>query len=97
MTTIWVRPKGVQAPRPGTSLPVLLEQDLAGRAPFRRPCHGLRGRAGAAEAHRHGGGSRRRGAAGGGLPRRHVLGLEADAAIEVMQETFAVGCTGVYL
>jgi hypothetical protein len=30
MTTIWERPKGLQAPRPGTSLPVLLEQDVAG-------------------------------------------------------------------
>lgn len=32
MTTIWVRPKGLQAPRPGTKLRVRLQQDVVGRS-----------------------------------------------------------------
>ena len=35
-TTIWVRPKGVQAPRPGTKVAVQLQQDVGGR-----PLHGV--------------------------------------------------------
>jgi hypothetical protein len=31
MTTIWVRPKGPQAPRPGTKLRVQLEQNVHSR------------------------------------------------------------------
>ena len=31
MTLIWVRPKGPQAPRPGTKLRVQLEQNVDGR------------------------------------------------------------------
>ena len=30
-TTIWVQPKGVQAPRPGTKVAVQLQQDVGGR------------------------------------------------------------------
>jgi hypothetical protein len=76
---IWVRPKG-QAPRPGTTLRVDLEQNVGGRQ-----LHTV----GEAEAYEGGrallritqafiGGPRGRGAGGGGDARRRLLGLEAD-------------------
>jgi hypothetical protein len=45
-------------------------------------------RPGATEAHRHEGGSHRRGTVAGGLSRRRVLGLEADTATQVKEETW---------
>ena len=89
MTNIWVRLKGPQAPRPGTRLRVQLQQNMHGRPlHHRRPCGDPRGRPGVTEAHRHAGGSRRRGAVARGLSRRRALGLEADAATQVKEETW---------
>jgi hypothetical protein len=78
---IWVRPKGLQTPSPGTKLRVVLEQNVDGRH-----LHNI-GEAEVFEGGRallritlcFGGGPRGRGADGGGDVGRRLLGLEADS------------------